>query len=384
MRTIKNQNIPQETDYTKFPDSTIKNETETNEGTPVIREIYGDLLTNFYAFLRDRKVIPNQLEDNELNGYQIVNAIRKSVNELNDIEQILSKSGTIWSVLLDLSIVPDKYVFFARASENYTNGTSYTFKGTDNLVYNFTSSGFQSGDELMIVIDQSEVRAYSIGNAQEQNELVTVFGTPLAFNDNSAKIWYQEDGKLFSDLPEIYDLQTTLRNQTFEPTLLIYEMICFQNNIVCLTKIPGQNFNFYTFSVNDFSTGILLTTGGFDFTGSGDVFMYCTGNEVILTNYATQSNNDFKMLLAYIDFSNNTINYQGDFQVDSSFVKTTNAVATKSGITTFVNGDLKHFPANASPVIDLGVYNSFVGNIFKLKSNVYYSNGEVAKKWNIQ
>ena len=48
MRAIKQLAIPQNTDLVKFPNGTILNETDTEQGTPVIEEIYGDVLTNIY------------------------------------------------------------------------------------------------------------------------------------------------------------------------------------------------------------------------------------------------------------------------------------------------------------------------------------------------
>jgi len=51
MRTIKNLAVPQNSDP-KFPFSTIQNETDVLDGTPVVEEIYGDVLTNLYKLLQ--------------------------------------------------------------------------------------------------------------------------------------------------------------------------------------------------------------------------------------------------------------------------------------------------------------------------------------------
>ena len=91
MRTIKNLPVPKEQDLVKFPNSTILNETDTNDGTPVVREIYGDFITNIYAFLVDRGIIPNEIEDNEVNGYQFLDALKLNVNKLNDVRRVLEK-----------------------------------------------------------------------------------------------------------------------------------------------------------------------------------------------------------------------------------------------------------------------------------------------------
>ena len=46
MRVLKNLNVPQDEDAAKFPDGQIQNQTATVAGTPVVREVYGDILTN--------------------------------------------------------------------------------------------------------------------------------------------------------------------------------------------------------------------------------------------------------------------------------------------------------------------------------------------------
>ena len=43
MRTIRDLPIVQDGNNTLFPDGQIKNETATDPGTPVVREIYGDV-----------------------------------------------------------------------------------------------------------------------------------------------------------------------------------------------------------------------------------------------------------------------------------------------------------------------------------------------------
>ena len=76
MRTIKQLPIPQDTNLAKFPQGTILNETDTAQGTPVVREIYGDILTNIYKILSLTGITPDGTEDSETTQYQIVNALK--------------------------------------------------------------------------------------------------------------------------------------------------------------------------------------------------------------------------------------------------------------------------------------------------------------------
>jgi len=126
MKTIKNIAVPQDSSA-QFPFSTIKNETDTENGTPVIREIYGDVLTNLYKLLQVVGITPTNTEDSDITQYQILEALKKLPNSLNDIEQVLSLSGLVWNVPLDTDYLPNKYFFVARASDNYVSGTTYTF-----------------------------------------------------------------------------------------------------------------------------------------------------------------------------------------------------------------------------------------------------------------
>ena len=46
MRTLKQLGFIHDVNYTLFPQGAILNETDNNDGTPVVREVYGDILSN--------------------------------------------------------------------------------------------------------------------------------------------------------------------------------------------------------------------------------------------------------------------------------------------------------------------------------------------------
>jgi len=161
--------------------------------TPVVEEIYGDILTNIYKLLRLSGVTANGLQDSETSQYQLIEALQKFSNTMNDVEQQLNLTGTLFSIGLDLSILPNKYVCFARSVEDYDSSLTYTFKGSNATVLPFTSiTGFKSGSTVLLVIDTAGVRAFNVSEedaAVVANEIFTPFGTPLAYND-SEKIFY--------------------------------------------------------------------------------------------------------------------------------------------------------------------------------------------------
>ena len=66
--------------------------------------------------------------------------------------------------------------------------------------------------------------------------------------------------------------------------------------------------------------------------------------------------------------------------IESSFVKTTNAVITNKLIT-FIGGNLVGFSLTDGTKNNLGTYDIALGNIFYFDENIYFGNGSIANKW---
>lgn len=162
MKVLGNLPIVKATDSDKPFGFTIQDKTSTQEGTPVNSNVMADLLNNFYRLLELAKIAPTNDFDGDSTQYQIIDALKKLPNSMNDIEQVLTLTDTVWSVPLDLSILPNKYFFIARASENYDATATYTFKGIGTDTYGFTSNVFKTGDNILVVIDQSGVRGIAL------------------------------------------------------------------------------------------------------------------------------------------------------------------------------------------------------------------------------
>ena len=109
MKTLSQQTFVKEVSAA-HPFGAIINETDTNDGTPVVREVYNDHLVNHYKLLEKVGMTANGQEDSETNGYQIIEALEKLPNKLNDIEQILTKSGSVWSINLPIELLPNNIV----------------------------------------------------------------------------------------------------------------------------------------------------------------------------------------------------------------------------------------------------------------------------------
>lgn len=390
MKILKNLPVPQDTDTSKWPFGQIKNQTETEPGTPVVREIYGDLLVNMYKLLQDAGITPNGQEDSEENGYQILQAFKKFVNELNDIEQVASLTGTKWGINLDIDKLPNKYVLFARMSEAYDKNQTYTFKGTGTDEYSFTSpTGFNASDEVLIVLDQSGVRAYSFatvsGVVSESGGLFPSFGDPLAYND-SETFYYQSEGSILTDTPTIKGLQQFIRLETGVSTLYVNEMLVLKAHVFCVAfDTAAVKYRFFQFSLADLESPAEVSVNGVTMTEGTDnsPYIFTDGQYIFMTNSSNRSADDFELDKYAYDPATAALTFSQSITLDNGYFKTTNTVITNDNLVSFAGGNLTRYALSTGTPTSLGQYNSVAGIIFSYNDEVYYTNGEVAKKWNV-
>lgn len=384
MKTLRNLPVPQDTDTSKWPFGQIKNETETEPGTPVVREVYGDILSNVYAILKDAGITPNEDEDSEASGYQLLQAFKKFVNELNDIEQVVSLTGTNWQLPINIDKLPNKYVLFARMGEAYVSTETYSISGTGNNSYTMVSpTGFNSGDEVLIVLDQSEVRVYAFGkSATNVGGVFPSFGNPLAFND-SETLYYQSDGYLLSDEPSAHNLQNQIRIDSGDATLYVNDIFILNNTVVCVCfDTSAETYRLFEFDINDLETATEITITGKSIpTGTDNSpYFFTDGEYIYITNASGNSANDYELDKFILD---GDLSFVSSVSLDETFTKTTNSVIDQNRLFTFSEGVLERFNLSTGAKTFVGQFNTMAGVIFSLAGAVYYTNGEVAKQWTL-
>jgi len=387
MRVLRQTGFPQDTDLAKFPDGQIQNQTEAVPGTPVVREVYGDVLTNLYNLLKITGETATGTEDSDTSQYQIISALKKFANELNDVQKVLTLDGTVWRVNFDIDLLPDKYVFWAKTSDAYDPGETYTFEGTGSNSYSLTSdTGFGVSTDVFVVIDQSGVKVIDFGAITNATETVAnPFGNPLTFND-SPTMHYLNDGKILKDEPSINDVQTVIQVFASNVNLLVTDAILFKGKLLVLVYDTAlQTYQFYSFPVGDLTTPTLVTLTGFSFPVAVDrqPYLYCDGTLLYLTNNSGNSVNDYDFNSLSFDEIGNEITLSSSFSIDPSFDKTTNAFISGSDLYTFVNNDLEKYTLPGGVRTQLGNYNNANGIVFKFNGATYYTSGEVGLKWSI-
>lgn len=383
MKTIEQLPIPKQVD-SDFPFGAIINETDTEQGTPVVREIYNDILVNLYKLLDLANITPTGNEDSESTQYQIVQALKLLPNDLNDIEKVLSLNSGVWEVAMDLSILPNKYVFIARAADAYVNGSVYTFKGSGATAYPFSSAGFSASDELIVIVDVSGVRAYSLSFLSAvSNEVFTVMGSPVAFN-NSNKMYYQEDGNLISDVPSVDYLENIIRVDVSDGTVLVTDILVLNGYVLCMCVYPNTNTYFFRqFAIADLSASFTVALVGTSFDNTSDFspYIYAEQGAIYITNDMNSSANDYVISRLNYNPALGQLSLVSSFSLDNTFVKTTSGVIKSGLLYTLVNGQLNTFNLATGVKVTLGNYNSVIGTLFGFNGGVYFTSGEVSKKW---
>lgn len=391
MRSVKQlpTGTPQNTDLNKFPDGGIINETPTTQGTPAVEEIIGDILSNVYAILRAVKMEPNGVQDNATTQYQLLEALRLLTNELNDKERILNIEGSVLSLDINLALLPDKYFLFARPTGDISNSISYTIKGNgigvDDISYNFISDKFLAGDELLLIIDQSGVRAYNIKSSSSEtaNELFTVFGSPLSFND-SANLWYQSDNYVFNDKPQSFNLKTPIVS-ILGTEINVLDIVLFKGFFICLVfLVDNSEHKIFKFSVSDLTTPIEINLISLDFPAEEDnkPHMFTDGTKFYVTNDCGNSASDGNISVFTVDSGVNNFTFISTL-VLTSFVKTTNFIFKPNYAYSLISNNLYQYNLSNGANSFVNSFVGYVGLLFMFNGNTYYSSGEVAKKWDM-
>lgn len=384
MKVIEQLSVPKEVS-SDYPFGAIINETDTEDGTPVIREIYNDLLQNCYKILALSGITPNGNEDNETSGFQLVEAIRKLPNLLNDVEQILSLSTTVWSVNFKFSLLPNKYMFFAKASENYNDTLTYTIKGSEaNPIYDFSSpTGFNANDELVIVLDTSGVKAYSLNSlTAEPTEIKTPFGTPIAYN-NSSKVYYFENGYLISDTPTSNTIESIVRTERSDSSIVVLNAFILKGKLLLFCfSVSNGNYFFYQFDMSNLTTGTLVTYS-IDDAENYNPYCYTDGTYVYLTNDANTEVDDF--ILRKLNYNETTavITNNSSITLENSFVKTTNVVMKSNALISLVGSELNSFSLGSATKTEIAFLTANSGNVFVHNGDYYHGVDVVATKWTI-
>lgn len=138
MRALNTNPNVDNSDLVNYPNGRVKNNTGTGTGTPVNERVYGDYHQTIAKLMRLYGIDPNNLPDNETNGFQIIDAIRALASK-NDFIVPLSLNSGVLSVPIKLGFMLENESVICKAG--FALGAETQIKGSDAPTFSFTSSG---------------------------------------------------------------------------------------------------------------------------------------------------------------------------------------------------------------------------------------------------
>jgi hypothetical protein len=138
-----------------YPNGRIKDNTSSGNGTPVNEFVYGDLHEMKDKLMRLYGIVPNDLPDNESNGFQLIDALRALASK-NDFILDLTDSSGILQVPIKLGFMLQKESVLCLSGVNFTAQTQ--IKGIDNVTYTISILGsFKSGEYVRLIKTSSGI-----------------------------------------------------------------------------------------------------------------------------------------------------------------------------------------------------------------------------------
>ena len=385
MRTIKQTGLTQDTNITKFPDGQIQNKTDSLPGTPVVREIYGDILTNIYAILRDAGIDPNGIEDSSTASYQLLDALKVFANDLNDINKIITVSSSSISVNLNIDNLPSGYVFFGKITDALNSGVVYDFTGTGvNTLPVQSTSSISASSYVIAIIEDSGLKIIDISSSV-YSDIHVPFGAPLSFNDTNTPI-YLINGRIITNDFNNYNTQSIIRTSESNVNINIIDAVAIKGCLICLGfDTVLESYNCYLFELSDLNSYIgsvsISSASGMD----KRPYMFTDGTNIYFTNSSGSnvgnSDNNYDLSKWLFNEVSETLSLVSTSSIDVNFQKTTNAFILNDNLYTFVSGNLYAYPLSGGTRQFIDYLNIINGIVFRLNGNTYYSNGEFGMKW---
>lgn len=152
MRILDTNPNVDNSDLINYPNGRIKNNTGSGNGTPVNERVYGDLHQAIAKMMRLYNITPNNLPDNETNGFQIIESIVALASK-NDFILSLSLNSGVLSIPIKLGLMLTGEQIVCKAA--FDLGAETQIKGSDSTTFNFNANGSFKTDEYVRVIKTS-------------------------------------------------------------------------------------------------------------------------------------------------------------------------------------------------------------------------------------
>ena len=136
-------------DLVNYPNGRIKDNTGIGDGTAVNERVKGDLHQAIEKLMRLYGITPNNLPDNETNGFQIIDALRALASK-NDFILNLGSTASVLQVPIKLGSMVNEESVICVATADFTTETQ--IKGLDAPTFSATIQGdFKTGEYVRLI-----------------------------------------------------------------------------------------------------------------------------------------------------------------------------------------------------------------------------------------
>jgi len=134
---------------TAYPFGNSKDDTGSNNGTPVDRERFNDWDQLFEKVFNESGLTANGNDDNETNGFQLFNAFRKMFRPYRVYTGLISQTGTNDPTITILGLNDVGTIVWTRNAVGQYNGTLVGSFEADKTYYEITT-GLSNGIEAFL------------------------------------------------------------------------------------------------------------------------------------------------------------------------------------------------------------------------------------------
>jgi hypothetical protein len=155
MRILNSNPNVDNSDLVNYPNGRIKNNDGSGNGTAVNERVYGDIHQAVSKLMRLYGITPNDLPDNETNGFQIIDALR-SLASKNDFVLPLSLSGSVLQVPIKIALMLENESVVCKSGFDFASQTQ--IKGSDAPIFTVSVLGnFKSNEYVRLIKTSSGV-----------------------------------------------------------------------------------------------------------------------------------------------------------------------------------------------------------------------------------
>ena len=170
MRILSSNPNVDNSDLSNYPNGRIKNNTGSNDGTAVNERVYGDIHQTISKLMRLYNIDPYNLPDNELNGFQIIDALRALASK-NDFILPLSVSGGVLQVPIKLGLMLENESVICKVGFNF--GSETQIKGLDAPIFTISVLGsFKTNEYVRLIKTASGITIVRLADNVSLNEMV--------------------------------------------------------------------------------------------------------------------------------------------------------------------------------------------------------------------